>query len=212
MHNKHHVSVTEFLDQYVFSGGRQGAFVEVGSFDGVTENITNFFEAERGWVGHCIEAAPTNFEMLARSRNAECHQLCIADSDTPVWFHSSGRYSGILDNSYWEIASLDYTYPCSENTSRVMPVRLRRFFNTFLPNDFSTNLLCVYDTGNQADILRSMGFQQPLPNVIVVSNSSGKYSDYVYRLMIEHRYSLIQQIGNFEIYVFATLLDNSLNL
>jgi FkbM family methyltransferase len=48
-----------WLDAHVFDGKRDGVFVEVGAFDGITGSNTLAFEVFRNWSGILIEPSPT---------------------------------------------------------------------------------------------------------------------------------------------------------
>lgn len=67
-----------FLDASVFGGKRDGTFVEIGGYDGVTGSNCLFFELMRGWTGLLIEPSPAYFTKAAAFRRAECLQLAIA--------------------------------------------------------------------------------------------------------------------------------------
>ena len=54
-----------YLDERVFKGKRDGVFVEIGGYDGVTGSNCLFFELIRGWTGLLIEPSPTYFAKAA---------------------------------------------------------------------------------------------------------------------------------------------------
>lgn len=50
----------KIVDEY-FHGKRNGVFVDVGAYDGVTFSNTLMLGREGGWTGVCIEPLPDNF-------------------------------------------------------------------------------------------------------------------------------------------------------
>lgn len=68
----------EFLDRAIFKGRRNGTFVEIGAYDGITGSNTLFFEAHRGWSGLLIEASPSLHALAAERRLAPCLQVAVA--------------------------------------------------------------------------------------------------------------------------------------
>ena len=75
-----------FLDEKVFRGKRDGVFVEIGGYDGITGSNCLFFEMIRGWSGVLIEPSPTFYEMAASFRKATCLQVALADCEGEAEF------------------------------------------------------------------------------------------------------------------------------
>ncbi|MCP5202154.1 MAG: FkbM family methyltransferase [Gammaproteobacteria bacterium] len=68
-----------YLDTHVFGSRRDGVFVDVGGFDGVTGSNTLFFEIFRGWRGLLVEAVDEHFEVARSFRRCECVQALVGD-------------------------------------------------------------------------------------------------------------------------------------
>ncbi|MEM7057356.1 MAG: FkbM family methyltransferase [Pseudomonadota bacterium] len=75
-----------YLDERIFKGKREGVFVEIGGYDGVTGSNCLFFEMMRGWSGIVIEPSPTFFERAASTRKATCLQVALADQEGEAEF------------------------------------------------------------------------------------------------------------------------------
>lgn len=69
-----------WLERHVFRGQRDGVFVEIGGFDGVTGSNCLFFELMRGWRGLLVEPSPRLFEQARAARRCDCHQAALAAS------------------------------------------------------------------------------------------------------------------------------------
>lgn len=70
-----------YLDSHVFGGRRNGVFVEVGGFDGVTGSNCLFFEIFRGWSGLMIEAVDEHLEAAREFRRCNCIQALVGSGE-----------------------------------------------------------------------------------------------------------------------------------
>lgn len=70
-----------WLDRHVFQGKRDGVFLDIGGYDGVTGNNTLFFELFQGWSGLLFEPVPIYHARAARVRRCPCH--CVAIGSHP---------------------------------------------------------------------------------------------------------------------------------
>jgi FkbM family methyltransferase len=70
------------VDEYL-RGKRDGIFVDIGAYDGVTFSNTLTLERERDWTGICIEPLPDVFAQLQKNRRCICVQACIGNREEP---------------------------------------------------------------------------------------------------------------------------------
>ncbi|MEM1298567.1 MAG: FkbM family methyltransferase [Pseudomonadota bacterium] len=75
-----------FLDERIFGGKRDGVFVEIGGYDGITGSNCLFFELIRGWTGLLIEPSPKFFAQAQSFRRATCLQLAVANKEGEAEF------------------------------------------------------------------------------------------------------------------------------
>jgi FkbM family methyltransferase len=79
---------------------KSGTFIDIGANDGLSLSNSLLFE-KNGWTGVCVEPNPVIFEDLSNSRNCECLNACISDSDGIVSFLAidgpANMLSGIQD-------------------------------------------------------------------------------------------------------------------
>src|SRR5262249_40394148 len=68
------------VDEYLHRK-RNGVFVDVGAYDGVTFSNTLMLERERGWAGICIEPLSDVFTELRKNRACICVQACIGNRE-----------------------------------------------------------------------------------------------------------------------------------
>src|SRR5580700_5035187 len=68
----------KFINDHFFKNRKNGTFIDIGAFDGVSLSNTCFFEKELDWSGICIEPIPEIYEQLKANRNCTCIHGCIA--------------------------------------------------------------------------------------------------------------------------------------
>jgi FkbM family methyltransferase len=72
----------KIVDEYLH-GKRNGVFVDIGAYDGVTFSNTLMLERERDWTGICIEPLPDVYAELRKNRSCACVQACIGNREDP---------------------------------------------------------------------------------------------------------------------------------
>ncbi len=66
----------DLLAYTYFKGKKEGFFIDIGAYDGITISNTLLFE-ELGWKGICVEADPDRFKSLKNNRKCDCYNLAI---------------------------------------------------------------------------------------------------------------------------------------
>lgn len=81
---------------------RDGVFVDVGGYDGVTGSNSLFFEMFRGWSGILIEPSPTQLRMAKAVRQCPCLGYAVAGTAGEAEFlevtQGFTQMSGFLDS------------------------------------------------------------------------------------------------------------------
>jgi FkbM family methyltransferase len=75
-----------WLEANLFKGKRDGVFVEIGGFDGITGSNCLFFEMMRGWDGLVVEPAPACFAQCQAIRRVTVLQLALAAEEGTAEF------------------------------------------------------------------------------------------------------------------------------
>ena len=99
----------------IFSGMREGFFVEVGAGNGFIGSDTYVLEADFGWHGICVEPNPHFYHELTAvvNRRCMCVQACVDRKPQLVEFAVAGDMSGIVAED-------------TDNTPPLRETRLRR--------------------------------------------------------------------------------------
>jgi len=76
----------KYLNERFFHNKKNGVFIDIGAYDGLTHSNTYFFEKELGWTGICFEPIPRLYEKLKHNRTCKCINACVANRPGPVDF------------------------------------------------------------------------------------------------------------------------------
>lgn len=68
------------VDEYLH-GKRNGVFVDIGAYDGVTFSNTLMLERERDWTGVCVEPVPDICAALRKNRRCICVEASIGNRE-----------------------------------------------------------------------------------------------------------------------------------
>lgn len=104
----------KFLAQEIFKNKRNGYFIDIGAYDGITLSNTYYFEKQLGWTGVCVEPIPDMYAKLLinRDKNTRCINGCIHDKRGDYKFlHVIGgdRYDIIEEGEYPKIRGREHT-------------------------------------------------------------------------------------------------------
>jgi len=79
-----------------FGGKRDGWFLDVGAYDGITWSNSVALEKYYNWKGVCVEPNPNIFEQLVSNRKAVCEQSALTYFDGIVDFVNVSGYAEML--------------------------------------------------------------------------------------------------------------------
>jgi FkbM family methyltransferase len=79
-----------------FGGKRDGLFMDVGAYDGITWSNSAALEKYYNWKGVCVEPNPNILGQLISNRNVTCEQLALTFFDGSVDFVNVSGYAEML--------------------------------------------------------------------------------------------------------------------
>jgi hypothetical protein len=194
-----------FLDNYIFKGLKNGVFLDIGAYDGISFNNTYFFEKERGWKGICLEPLPARFQELQNNRQCVCINGCLASSNEPSPFYEiegpSERASGLQAHYTKEhlkhIKADIEKYGGSINVINVTCFRPSDILNI---HPFKTIHYCsLGPEGNGLDVIKSFDFDRVFVHVFSIKNHSGNRG--ARKFLLSKGYKKIWSLGCDDIYV-----------
>ena len=152
------------VDQYL-NGKRNGVFVDIGAYDGVTFSNTLMLEQQRDWTGMCIEPLPDVFTVLQKSRRCVCVQACVGNrEEAAVEFlavHSPVTHTRMLSGVVSEydprhLGRVDAELHANGGSKNVIGVRMRHLHGLLREHGFDhVDYLSIDTEGSELLILRS---------------------------------------------------------
>jgi FkbM family methyltransferase len=183
----------ELLLWNFFDGKREGFFIEVGAFDGVTFSNTYFFEAI-GWTGLLIEPIPEFFGEC-RTRRPFSRVVHAALSDgviaTDVLLNVAYGEKGeglealsfIKDNRY----QLERIQRASGKV-RTLTVPCRSLNELLVDHRGAIDFVIIDVEGAEIDVLRGFDLATYKPRVLVIEDNSGGQDKGVGRWLQQCKY------------------------
>jgi FkbM family methyltransferase len=167
-----------FVIEY-YKNKRNGVFVDIGAYDGISLSNTYYLEKELGWTGVCFEPVPAIFGMLDRNRNCIKIMAGVAEKGSVEKFTVAGCLSGI---------SKEYDPRHVERIKRegqkvdeieISCVTLADVLEK--NNIFRIDYLSIDTEGNEFKIIKSIDFDRFDIEVITVENNyhDKEQTDYI---------------------------------
>ncbi len=191
-----------FLDERVFKGKREGVFVEIGGYDGITGSNCLFFELIRGWNGLLIEPAPRFYAMAASFRRATCLQLALADEEGEAEFLE-------VQEGYSQMSGLTASYDAKLRETVESDPRhkgeLIKVKTKTLPQILDQHFLKDIDyisldvEGGEMAVLQEFPFDKYSVHAWTVENNTG--GTEIPLLMKDRGYQRIEALGVDDVYV-----------
>ena len=190
---------------------KDGRYLELGAFDGVTYSNTKFFEDELGFTGVLIEPLAEAYKNLCYSRpNNECHNVAIDTQHKTVEFVGMGATAGISDlmSSSFKKHHHQHNESYTVSASTLSSI-LRDASYSYL------DLLSIDVEGGEQTVLESMDWSIPVYIVCIELDGSNESKDEACRNILKvngfefkHRMCINEFWVN-PLYERASLLYNS---
>ncbi|MEM7212438.1 MAG: FkbM family methyltransferase [Pseudomonadota bacterium] len=191
-----------FLDEKIFRGKREGTFVEIGGYDGITGSNCLFFELLRGWRGILIEPSPTFFKQASSFRRATCLQLALADQEGEAEFMD-------IQEGYSQMSGLTASYdPKLRETVEADPRHKGELITvktktlaSILEQNFLTEVdyISLDVEGGEMAVLSGFPFDQFKVTAWTIENNTGDTK--IPALMRDKGYKRVEALGVDDIYI-----------
>ena len=194
-----------YLDSHVFGGRRDGVFVEVGGFDGVTGSNGLFFEIFRGWSGLLIEAVDEHIETARAFRRCTCIQALVGSGEAAEFL--------TIDGGPVQMSGLTASYDPKRRawvdaqaaTSLRTEVRDTRRLGDILREQglHRIDLLCIDIEGAEAAVLEGFPFDDIAVDCWCIETAERRAP--VLEIMQARGYEWIDRIGHDDLFVVPDL-------
>jgi FkbM family methyltransferase len=193
-----------FIAEQVFKQKRNGFFLDIGAYDGITMSNTFVFEKEFGWKGVCIEPNPIVFDQLKINRSCTTVNCCISDRECQVKFMAVSGWgvmlSGILDFfDKRHIERIDKAIEEHGGRKELIDIPSLPLHKILDKHNINKIDYCSIDVeGGELKVLDSLDFSKVDVRVLTIENNYG--TNEVRNYLKPYGYSLIAKIGSDEIY------------
>ena len=191
-----------YLYHRLFENKRDGVFVDVGAYDGLTSSNTLFFEKFLGWKGVCIEPDAAQFAKLLTFRSCDCVQACIADKDGTAKFLSVADGLTMMGGLVEHYESADLTMVSERSAAKIVNVPTRRLDAVLKERNVTAiDYLSIDTEGSELSILKSFDIARFKVKALSVENN--RNTPHIPEYMQRLGYRRIARLGVDDIYAKA---------
>jgi FkbM family methyltransferase len=199
----------KFIHERFFKDSPAGFFIEVGALDGILHSNTLFFERELGWKGVLVEPNPALAGMLEQNRpRCRVENVALTDRDGSMPFTQIigdfYGWSGLADNmAQKHIDRINRLIPNTSVKEVDVPTKSAQTLLEQL-GVRKIDLMSIDTEGSEAVILSAFPWEDASVSVFCIEKNDGQA--VVERILREHGYAKVEEIGSDAIYARSDLL------
>jgi len=168
----------EYLEQNVFHGYKNGFFMDIGAYNGISLNNTLYFEKQNNWTGVNVEPIKAVYDKLVVNRPSSINLNCaVSDIDGTAQFYQNTGYTQMLSglkNNYDKRHFERLNRENRENNSatQVIDVETKRIdtiCDTY--NIKRIHYLSIDVEGAEFNVIKSINFDKVFIDVIEFENN-----------------------------------------
>lgn len=146
----------------LFQQKRNGFFIELGAYDGLTQSNTAFLEFERGWKGILIEPSYTQYVSCTKNRpNSICiHGACVSND------HNESTIQGDFQNNM-PTSSVNGLRNESNSLTQVNAYTLDSLLETYA-KDAPIDLISLDVEGYELEVLKGLSLNKVRPRFLLI--------------------------------------------
>ncbi len=171
-------------DEFVVSvlkGKRNGYFVDIGAYDGITISNTYYLEKELDWKGLCVEANPHTYNLMTECRNTECINIAVAPYEKEVEILLNG-WSSAINDSFTSSEILKQNF----ESVKVNAITINELFERYnVPSEF--DYLTIDIEGGELEILSQLDFSRWRFKVLTYEHNSHLVNHENYPELVQRR-------------------------
>lgn len=175
----------------LFKSKKNGFFIELGAFDGLSQSNTAFFEFYRNWNGLLIEPSKDSFELCIKNRpnSIVINAACVSNDYT---FETvKGDFNGI------SMASVDGVRLNSNNLVEVKAISMKKILDDlFVNGEKEINFLSIDTEGYELNVLKGLELNKYRPNYILIEIYNWDYQN-IYNFLEINNYALYSCFSNY---------------
>ena len=190
----------KMIKKNFFDGKKNGFFIEIGAYDGISGSNCYHFERFLNWDGIAIEPSNIQFEKLKKNRKCKVLNNAISDEVKEVEFievtEGLTQMSGINDSSF----ERNFKIISNNQASKTDSIKLKTItFDEIVPKNKDIDYLSIDIEGGEMNLLKSIDFQANSIKVISVENNIPKEQNFK-NFFEEINFTYLDRIGQDEIF------------
>lgn len=199
-----------YLNEHFFHGKRNGVFLDIGAYDGITISNSYFFEEELGWKGLCIEPMPRAFKQLKFNRSCEVLNCLVGSyngtasfleidaKDFPELAMLSGEQHFFDEARLAAIESLVAQY---HGKYQILPMPIKKLNDILYEHQlFDIDYLSIDIEGNELDVLSALDFDIFRIHVMTVENNARETNQQIRLFMESKGFRFVIRLEQDEVY------------
>ncbi len=190
----------KMIKKNFFDGKKNGFFIEIGAYDGISGSNCYHFERFLNWDGIAIEPSNIQFEKLKKNRKCKVLNNAISNEVKEVEFievtEGLTQMSGINDSSF----ERNFKIISNNQASKTDSTKLKTItFDDIVPKNKDIDYLSIDIEGGEMNLLKSIDFQTNRIKVISVENNIPKEQNFK-NFFEEINFTYLDRIGQDEIF------------
>ena len=190
----------KMIKKNFFDGKKNGFFIEIGAYDGISGSNCYHFERFLNWDGIAIEPSNIQFEKLKKNRKCKVLNNAISNEVKEVEFievtEGLTQMSGINDSSF----ERNFKIISNNRASKTDSTKLKTItFDDIVPKNKDIDYLSIDIEGGEMNLLKSIDFQTNRIKVISVENNIPKEQNFK-NFFEEINFTYLDRIGQDEIF------------
>lgn len=173
----------------LFNNKKNGIFIELGAFDGLTQSNTAYFEFNHNWSGILIEPSKQSYDLCCKNRpNSICLNLCCVSSD-----YTDKTIEGDFNSSL--MSSVNGLRLQSKNLIPVNCDTLDNIISKYIPNK-TIDLLSLDTEGYELNILKGLNLNKNRPKYMLIEVYNNEYN-MLFDYLRSNNYELHSSFSNY---------------
>jgi FkbM family methyltransferase len=196
----------QVVDQ-IFKGKRDGTFVDIGAYDGISGSNSLFFERARGWSGVMVEPVDMQRKRAEEQRNVPCLPYAVAAENGQASFmavtEGYTQMSGLIDQ--YDGKMLDRVRADPRHAEQMITVETRTLSAVLTEAGIANPDFVSLDIeGGELAALQAFPFDDHRVQVWAIENNTARPD--IANLMRTKGYNLVEFCGPDEIYALPQVV------
>ena len=189
----------KIIKNYFFQNKKNGFFVEIGAFDGISGSNCFHFEKFLNWDGIAFEPSSIQFEKLKLNRKCHLINKAIATEEKEVEFleveEGYTQMSGILNEKFISEETIKKDPRSKTKTISITTTT----FDRNVPAEKEIDYLSIDIEGGEMELLDSIDFKKYSIKVISVENNSPEKLNFK-KFFVTKNFNYFDRVGQDEIF------------